>query len=78
MAIALHVVVWGTNTGSDKYFSLLQVFFFFFFFFYLCRRRESRLSNISLRGCLYSNPCFSSPVYLQRRSKPDGVRDLWL
>jgi hypothetical protein len=27
---------------------------------------------------LYSNPCFSSPVYLQRRSKPDGVRDLWL
>jgi hypothetical protein len=50
---------------------------FFFVFFYLWGRRELRLSHFSLRGRLYSNHYFSSPVHLQRRSTPDGVRDLY-
>jgi hypothetical protein len=48
-----------------------------FFFFYLWGRPELRLSHFSLRGRLYSNPCFSSPVHLQRRSTPDGVINLY-
>jgi hypothetical protein len=47
------------------------------FFFYWWGRREPRLSHFSLRGRLYSNPCFSSPVHFQRRSTPDGVGDLY-
>jgi hypothetical protein len=55
---------------------LFLVTSFFFFFFYWWGRPEPRLSHFSLRGRLYSNPCFSSPVHFHRRSTPDGVRDL--
>jgi hypothetical protein len=37
---------------------------------------ELCLLHISLQGCLYFNPHFSSPIHLQRCSTPDGVRGL--
>jgi hypothetical protein len=49
----------------------------FFFFFYLWGRRELRLSHFSLGGRLYSNPCFISPVHLQRLSTPDELTYLY-
>jgi hypothetical protein len=64
-----------TNTfdlGGPPLFSL------HFFSVYLCGRREPRLSHFSLRGSLYSNPCFSSPIHLQRRTTSERRERLLL